>query len=357
MWTEGVIDLLRLLCSLCMIVIFVSACQPAGNPKFEVVYSMEPSSGTDAAEPPVKSSDHPWTIGIVPKLVEIPYFNLVEQGALEAAESLGAQVIYKGPPIADTTQQIRIIQDFIQEHVDAIAVSAIDPEKLLPTLVQARQAGIKVITWDSDTYREGRDFFVNMVDNEKLGRHLMDTLAWNTGEKGKFAILTGQMKAATLNEWIKWMKVQQKTYYPDMELVEIAATDDDPGKAYEEAKRLLADHPHLAGIIGNSSVGPPAAAQAVKEAGLTGKVKVVGLSMPNSMAPYLQDGSAQVATLWSPKKLGYLTVVLAVQALKGNPPQDGMNVPNFGIVRVAGDVVVMGDPVDFTKENVNQYDF
>ncbi|TYP73363.1 autoinducer 2 ABC transporter substrate-binding protein [Paenibacillus methanolicus] len=342
-----------------LLVMFVSACQSAGQQnRYEVIYAMDKN---EAVASPGQSAheEEPrkFKIGVVPKLVEIPYFNLVEEGAREAAAQLGAELVYRGPPIADTVQQIRIIEELMVEGVDALAVSANDPEKLLPALMKARQQGIQVITWDSDTYREGRDFFVNMVDDEKLGRHLMDTLAWNTGEKGEFAILTGQQKAATLNEWIKWMKVQQETYYPDMKLVEIAATDDDPQKAYETAKRMLAKYPNLAGLIGNSSVGPPAAAQAVKEAGLTGKVKVVGLSLPNLMAPYLTDGSAQVATLWSPKKLGYLTVVLAVRALAGQPPEDGVMLPNVGIIRVNGDVVVMGDPVDFTKENVNQYDF
>ncbi|MBB3111491.1 rhamnose transport system substrate-binding protein [Paenibacillus phyllosphaerae] len=338
--------------------LFVSACGLAvQHDNYEIIYAMGNDDPEAPAGQPAEDGTDKFTIGVVPKLVEIPYFNLVEEGAREAAEHLGAELIYKGPPIADTAQQINIIQELIEEGVDAIAVSANEPDKLLPTLLKARSQGIKVITWDSDTYREGRDFFVNMVDDEKLGRHLLDTLAWNTGEKGEFAILTGQSKAATLNEWIKWMKVQQEEYYPAMKLVEIAATDDDPQKAYEAAKRMLAQYPNLAGMIGNSSVGPPAAAQAVKDAGRTGQVKVVGLSLPNLMAPYLADGSAQVATLWSPKKLGYLTVVLAVQMLEGNPPQDGMTVANVGIIRVNGDVVVMGDPVDFTEENVNQYDF
>jgi len=348
----------RVTAVLLLLAAFVSACQIGGHPaRYEVIYSME--KGTASAQQPAPPAETPrkYTIGIVPKLVEIPYFNLVEDGAAEAAERLGVDIVYKGPTVADSAQQIKIVQELLDQGVDAIAVSANDPEKLLPALVKARQQGIKVITWDSDTYREGRDFFVNVVDAETLGRHLMDTLAWNTQEKGEFAILTGQEKAATLNEWIKWIKVQQEEFYPKMKLVKIAATDDDPQKAYELAKGLLAEYPNLAGIIGNSSVGPPAAAKAVKEAGLSGRVKVVGLSTPNMMADYLRDGSAQIATLWSPKKLGYLTVVLAVDALEGKRPYDGQNIRNVGIIRVNGDVVIMGEPVDFTKENVSQYDF
>src|SRR5262249_22748666 len=146
-----------------------------------------------------------------------------------------------------------------------------------------RSKGIKVITWDADTDPKARDFFVNMVEPEILGRHLLDTLASTMGEKGNYAIMTGSFTAANLNEWLKWINVQNNQYYPDLKLVATVATDDNPEKAAEVARRLLEDYPNLNGIIGNSSVGPPAAAQAVKEAGKSGIVKVVGLSNPNLM--------------------------------------------------------------------------
>ena len=75
------------------------------------------------------------------------------------------------------------------------------------------------------------------------------------------------------------------------------------------------------------------------------------------MMDYLLDGSAQMATLWSPKKLGYLTVALAIQLLIGQMPYDGQEIRNAGSIRVKGDTVIMGEPLDFTAENVIQYDF
>ncbi|WP_028608880.1 autoinducer 2 ABC transporter substrate-binding protein [Paenibacillus harenae] len=338
--------------------VFVSACLDAPSKGgYKVIYSMESGPSSAPSSYAAKNNESDYIIGVVPKVMDIPYFNVVETGVMEAAEDLGVEVIYEGPPIADTQRQIKIIQDLIDRQVDALAISANDPEKLLPVLMEAKQKGIQIITWDSDTVREGRQFFVNMVDPETLGRHLMDTLAWNTAERGEFAIMTGSASAATLNEWIKWMLAQQQEFYPGMKLLEITATDDDPQRAYEAASRLLADHPGLAGIIGISSVAPPAAAQAVKEAGMLGRVKTVGLSTPTLMAGYLHDGSAQVATLWSPKKLGYLTVVLAKNLLDGKKPYNGQDIDNVGNIRVNGDHVIMGEPVDFTKENVDQYDF
>ncbi|WKA54408.1 autoinducer 2 ABC transporter substrate-binding protein [Planococcus shixiaomingii] len=346
---------MKLFFSLVCTLFFASACvmPSADNGNYDVIYSIDSVMQEEADAGKEKKV----TIAVVPKVASIPYFDAVEDGALEAAEDLGVNVLFKGPAFADAKQQIMIIKELIEQDVDAIAISANDPQELAPVLLEAKEKGINVITWDSDTVPESREFFINMVDPETLGRHLMDTLAWNTDEDGEFAILTGALSAANLNEWLYWIKVHQKEYYPNMTLVEVAANDDDPQRAYELAQKLLQTYPDLKGIIGNSSVGPPAAAQAVKELGKEGEVAVVGLSTPNPMNEYLKEGAAEIITLWSPKKLGYLTVALANNALNGIEPFDWQEINKVGKIRMDDDTVIMGDPMDFTKENVDQYDF
>lgn len=345
--------ILRKLGLLLIISIVVSACNAkTHNQQYRVIYNQDLELSSQE-----RGSNLQYTIAIVPKLEGIEYFEATKDGALEAAKELGVNVIYKGPHSAGPEEQIKVIQELIDQKVDVIAVSANDPDKLIPVLKQAVQKNIKVITWDADTAKEGREFFINMVDPETLGRHLMDTLAWSTEEKGEFAIITGSYSASNLNEWIHWINIQREEYYPNMKLLEIVASDDDMEKAYQLAKQLLEDHENLIGIIGNSSVGPPGAAKAVKEAGKEEQVKVVGVSTPNLMRAYLHEDAAQVVTLWSTKRLGYLTVALAKNLLEGTLPYDGQEIYNVGKIRLKGDMVIMGEPLDFTKENVNQYDF
>lgn len=241
--------------------------------------------------------------------------------------------------------------------MDVIAVSANDPYKLGRVLQKAKSKGIKVITWDSDTNASYRSFFVNMIDPEIIGRHVMDTLALEMEEKGEFAIMTGSPTAANLNTWIDWIQIQQKEYYPTMKLVEVEYTNEDIHKAYKVTQNLFKKYPGLKGIIGISTVNPPAAAQAVKDAGKIGQVAVVGTSTPNLMNEYLQEGAAQTITLWSPQKLGYLTVSLAKNLLNDEFPYEGQNIKNIGTIKFNGDMVIMGEPIDFTKGNVKQYDF
>ncbi|RKP53229.1 autoinducer 2 ABC transporter substrate-binding protein [Cohnella endophytica] len=344
-------------------VLLATSCQARSAKPYELIYSMDKEKGqpTGQAQPQPSETSGPakkFKIAFVPKGTELnDYFAYAVEGAQEAGRSLGVDVIVAGSKTADADLQIESLKKLIADKVDLIAISANDPVKLVPVLREAMNQGIKVITWDADTEPEGRTFFVNMVDPEVLGRHLLDTLALAMGEKGNYAIMTGSFSAANLNEWLKWIHVQQKEYYPDLHLVATVANDDDKEKAYDVAKQLLTDYPSLDGILGNSSVGPPGAAKAVREAGKAGKVKVVGLSNPNLMRPFLHDGSAQIATLWSPKKLGYLTIVLAIDYLNGRKPADGQEVEGVGNIRVNGDMVIMGEPLDFTPDNVDQYDF
>ncbi|MEK5162158.1 autoinducer 2 ABC transporter substrate-binding protein [Paenibacillus sp. FSL R5-0527] len=340
--------------ALLLLAVVISGCRNGDAAvKYDVIYSNEKETQSQAA--PV--AQETYTIGMVPKATENSYFNLVEDGAREAAADLGANLLYEGSPVADTGQQIRVIRSLISRKVDLIAVSANDSAKLLPVLREAKQSGIRVITWDSDTEPEGRELFVNMVDPETLGRHLLDALAIQMDETGQYAVLAGASTASNMNEWMKWIKVQNAQYYPDMKLVETAAANDDPQLAYTEAIRLMEEYPDLAGIIGTSSVALPAAAKALEDKRQAGSIHAVGLSTPNLMREYLKNGTVKNATLWSPKRLGYLTIVLAVNLLDGQPPVNGQVVRNVGEIRVKGDSVIMGEPLDFTKDNVDEYVF
>jgi simple sugar transport system substrate-binding protein/rhamnose transport system substrate-binding protein len=86
---------------------------------------------------------------------------------------------------------------------------------------------------------------------------------------------------------------------------------------------------------------------------------VVGSALPTDSAPYLETGALDVATLWDPGKLGYLTVYLALERLEGREITDGMEVPNVGKITLWDDgrTVIMGPPTDFTAENAHLYDF
>lgn len=296
---------------------------------------------------------------VIPKLVGIPYFNSARDGAAVALRDLGLRMDWTGSTAADAGLQVDVLSSTLARNPGVIAVSCNDPNSVVPILRRARRYHIPVITWDSDSQPEVREWFVSQVEDETLGRHVMDVLAAEIGKKGKYAIITGALTAANLNSWMRWMKTQQQEKYPQMELVSVLAGNDDQQIAFVEAQQLLQAYPDLRGIIGNSSAAPPAIARAVEQAGLSGRIAITGLSTPNLMRQYLKKGTVKTITLWDPKKLGMLTAEVAALVLRRQAPYDGMNVPRVGPVKVFNNrrVIVMGPPLDFTADNVDQFNF
>ncbi|MED0702374.1 MULTISPECIES: autoinducer 2 ABC transporter substrate-binding protein [Aeribacillus] len=300
-------------------------------------------------------------IAVVPKLIGIPYFNASEKGAIQAGKDLGVEVIYTGPTEADAAQQVKVIEDLISQDVDVIAVAPNDAAALSPVLQKAKDKGIIVMDWDTPADQSLVELSVHQIDDEAYGRHIAKSLVEQMGtEEGEIAILTGGLAAANLNSWIDAAKKELEENYPGIKLVtDKIATDEKQQVAYQKTLDLIKSYPNLKGIMAFSTPAPLGAAQAIQEKGLQDKIAVVGTALPKDSAPFLEDGSLDVAILWEPDKLGYLTVALAKDLVDGKKPENGQNIDGVGEVEVweDGKTVIMGPPTDFTKDNAKDYDF
>jgi len=306
------------------------------------------------------SSGGSYQIAIVPKLVGIPYFNASEVGAKQAGQDLGVEVIYTGPTEPDAAQQVNVIEDLISRGVDAIAVAPNDPAALTPVLRKAKDAGILVLDWDTPAEADVVELSVHQIDDKVFAEHLVDEMVKGMGDSGEYAILTGGLSASNLNTWIDLGQEYIQSKYPNLKLVtDRIPTDEKQQLAYQKTLDLLRAYPNLKGILAYSTPAPLGAAQAVQERGLQDAITVVGTALPTDSGPFLEDGSLDVAVLWDPAQLGYLTIYLAKHLLDGNKVENGMEVPNVGKIEVKpdGKTVIMGPPTDFLKDNYKDYNF
>ena len=117
-------------------------------------------------------------MGLMPKLVGISYFKASEQGAREAAAELGVDLDYDGPAVDSAEEQVKMVDRWIAQGYDMIAVAANDPELIAPALRRAREAGITVLTWDADANPRprGAQTFVNQAPVDAIGTTLVDLL-------------------------------------------------------------------------------------------------------------------------------------------------------------------------------------
>jgi rhamnose transport system substrate-binding protein len=299
-------------------------------------------------------------ICMMPKLVGIPYFNASEQGAKEAAEELGIELEYNGPAEALAARQSEMIEQWVQQGTcDAITVAANDPDALAPAMKRAQDAGIKTGAWDADVAKDAREVFVNQATFEAIGQTLVDVMAKQTDSKGDFLVVTGSLTAPNQNSWMKEMRAHMTAKYPGMKIGAVEPGEEDFQKGLDLTRDYVKANPETAGVFGITSVALPGAAEAVEQINLAGKVPVTGLSTPNEMKPFVKRGTVKEFVLWNPVDLGYLAVHVAVAQVKGEMPTSGtFEAGRLGEVELlAEDEVLLGPPLVFNKENIDEYDF
>jgi rhamnose transport system substrate-binding protein len=226
-------------------------------------------------------------------------------------------------------------------------------------LRKARERGIKVVTWDADAQPDARDFFINQATPEGIGYTLTDEAARLLGGKGKFVIVTGALSAANQNLWIDAIKKRLAEKYPDLKLLAVRPSDDDRDKAFAETQTAMKVYPDLGLVMAISAPAVPAAGEAVLQAGKTGAVKVIGLSLPNLNKKYVHDGVTQAVVLWNTGNLGYLTVWTSAQLASGKLARGATSIDagKLGRIEIVGSEVVLGKPLIFNKANIDQFNF
>ena len=317
------------------------------------------SSDSPASIAQLSGGGKKFTIALMPKSKGNAYFISCKQGADAAARELGVDLVFDGPTDPDPAKQNEIIENWITLGVDVIAAACENKEGISTALRKARQKGIKVLTYDSDAAPDARSFFVNQATPEGIGDTLMDEAARLCGNDGEFAVITASLTAANMNEWQKHIEARRASKYPNMKMVALRPCDDLKDKAQSEATALLSANPNLKLLMAICSPAVPGAAEAVKQAGKTGRVKVIGLGLPSENRRYVKEGVTDSVILWKTKDLGYLTVQAAVALAKGEL-KAGVKTFKAGALgefEIHDDNLVLGKPFIFNKDNIDQFDF
>jgi rhamnose transport system substrate-binding protein len=302
------------------------------------------------------------TVAFLPKQLNNPYFAISDAGGQKAVEGLGAQFKRVGPSDTSPTAQVSYINTLVTQKVGAIAISANDANAVAPSLKKAMNAGIKVVTYDSDAAPDARTLFINQASAEDLGRTEVQLLAKQIDSTGQIAILSATANATNQNTWIKFMKDElSKPQYSKMKLVKVAYGNDDDKKSFSETQGLLQAYPDLKGIISPTTVGIAAAARYLQSSKYKGKIQLTGLGDPNQMRKFVKDGTVTAFELWDPGALGalagYAAVALAQGTITGKEGES-FDAGDQGkkTVGAAGEVL-LGKPTVFDKANIDQFKF
>ena len=300
-------------------------------------------------------------ITFLPKNLGNPYFDTSNAGGEEAIGEFGGTYAEVGPAEASPTSQVTFIQTAAQQGVGGLVVSANDPEAICDALNEARDAGVKVVTFDSDTNPDCRDLFINQATAEGIAKAQVDLISEQIGDAGQIAILSASANATNQNAWIELMKTDLAENHPDIELVEVVYGDDDDQTSFDKTAALLQTYPDLKGIVSPTTVGISAAARYLSTSEYQGKVALTGLGTPNQMREYVKDGTVTAFALWNPADLGYLAAYATKALIEGDitgEEGDTFDAGKLGEYEVGADsVVLLGDPYVFDADNIDDFDF
>ncbi len=299
------------------------------------------------------------TIAFLPKSKGNAYFISCTRGAQRAARDLGVDLLVDGPTDPDPARQNEIVENWITLGVDGIAAACENKDGISTALRKARAHGIKVVTYDSDSLPDAREFFVNQATPQGIGAILMDEAARLCHTQGEFAVIVGSLTADNQNEWRRYVEERRAAVYPNMKMAALRPCDDLKDKAQSEATALLAAYPNLKLFLSTTSLGVPGAAEAVKQAGKTGAVKVIGLGLPSENRRYVKEGVTSSVILWKSEDLGYLAVQAAAAAIRGSlkAGDKTFQAGTLGQLQIQGDNLMLGQPFIFNKDNIDQFDF
>ncbi len=261
----------------------------------------------------------------IPKTTGIAWFQRMDLGVKQFAADTGVDAYQDGPATADAAEQAKYVEDAIAAKVDAICVVPFSTEALEPVLKKARDAGILVISHEADGMTN-IDYDLEAFDNTAYGEHFMTKLAELTDKQGEYAVMVGALTSQTHNTWVDASVALQQKDYPDMKLAgDKVESADDQEQAYTKTKEVLTAYPELKGFQGSAMADVAGAARAVEEAGMTGKVKIVGTSLVSVSGKYIKDGVIDMISFWDPAAAGYAMNELALRILNGEKVENGMN--------------------------------
>ncbi|GGP24359.1 ABC transporter substrate-binding protein [Silvimonas amylolytica] len=271
-------------------------------------------------------------IALLPGVVD-PFYFTMHRGAEKAAKEEGVELLFQVPKSWNTTEQVPILKAFIAKKPDVLLVSPVDKQQLIQPLKEAADAGIKVITVDTyigdGKYQTGKgdaDFPLSYIasDNTEGGRIAARALAKAIGDKGEVYCEDNKPGISSTDARVDGFLEEMKKH-PNIKVLDTQYNEDDANKAAAHIAAILARNPNLAGVFGANTFSGKGAAEGVKKAGKSGKIKVVVFDAVPGIDQDIKSGLVDIAIAQKPAEMGYYGVKYGADAARGKkiPAQKG----------------------------------
>jgi ribose transport system substrate-binding protein len=259
--------------------------------------------------------EKPLRIVVVPGSVDDFYYT-VALGAQEEADRQGIDLEIQYPARQDVAEHTQVLRAVIATKPDAIIYPPTDAEAMKPVLQEAKDQGIKVVTFDADIGDPSLRLTFVAADAVEAGRKVAETLQDLTGGKGPLLYIqdiTGQ----TFHDDLHAGFAEVMDGSPDVTVLPVQLSRFEPSRAESITRATITAHPDLVGKFAGILVDQEGVIPALTAAGKLGAIKTVGFDGTPKGLEYLADGKLDAIVSVAAKDYGVAAVQAIVDAING----------------------------------------
>ncbi|RMH24340.1 MAG: sugar ABC transporter substrate-binding protein [Planctomycetota bacterium] len=256
----------------------------------------QPAANGGSGKAPT-AAENVYTIGVIAKSNANPVFQAARTGAeaagrrlTEELDGVTVNVQWKTPPQEDAQLQAQYVEQLIAAGVDGIAISVTDANVLNSALKAAVDAGIVVVTFDSDAPDSGRMAYYG-VDDTAAGAEVMRQLASVMDGQGTVAVLTGNPAATNLANRVKGV-LEAAAEFPGITIKDVYNfTPETATEAAAKMQQVQTANPDITGwaLVGGWPLYTDNALDGIYE-----NAKVVSMDPLPLPLEYVRKGQVQV---------------------------------------------------------------
>ncbi len=277
----------------------------------------EEEAAPEAAAPEADAPAEKLYIPVISKGFQHQFWQAVKLGAEEAAADYDVEITFEGPESeAMVDKQVEMFQTALDKNPAAICLAAVDSKAFEPLLLEAQEAGIPIIGFDS-----GVDSDVPVstaaTDNIAAAALAADKMAELIGGEGEVAVISHDQTSRTGIDRVDGFVGQIEAEYPNITVVDVQYGGGDHLKSTDLAKAIIQAHPDIKGFFGANEGSIIGVLNAVSELGVEGDLVVIGYDSGKQQMDAIRSGAEAGGITQNPVGIGYKCVEAAVKAYNG----------------------------------------
>ena len=284
------------------------------------------SSGTSSESAAPAASGGSKAIGVSIQNREAQFYQDMENGMKAEAAKYGYSLKVVDASRDNAKQQSQV-EDFISQKVDAIVLTPYDSQAIGSAIVEANKANIPVFTADIASTSTNGTVVAHIASNNVQGGEQAGKLmcAGLPNHAGSVAIID-EPEVTSVQDRVKGFRAALTQGCPNAKIVADISGGGERAKSNSVMEDLLQSHKDLKGVFGINDDSALGAVTAIKAAGLTGKIVVVGYDATPEARSAIKDGEMYGDAIQHPDQIGKMTIDTIHDYFGGKTPEKKIDV-------------------------------